>query len=98
MKPIFLIFKLFNELSRPHNKLDKFIELQNLKLENETRLPKTKLSVKGKTINYEKPNEPETMTSFTYEYSKNWWQKKYGHFNEDLYKKFLDKRAPELYH
>ena len=99
MKPIILIFKWLNtfEQTQP-NKIDKYVELQDLDLENVLRLPKPELKIK-ETIKFNYAIvEPPAMNSFMYEYSKNWWKREHGHFNENLYKNFLKQRAPEIYY
>jgi hypothetical protein len=79
------------------NRLDKFIELESIKIEESKKEKKTRILAIQKTIvAQEEIATPVEMNVYYYEYSKNWWKRKYGHFNEDLYRTILDRRAPEL--
>jgi hypothetical protein len=80
------------------NRLDKFIELENIKIVESKSDKKPKILAIKKTVTscVENPN-PVDMNVYYYEYSKNWWKKKHGHFNEALYRTFLDRRVPELH-
>jgi hypothetical protein len=81
------------------NKLDKFIELEKIEVAEELKEEKTTriLAIKKTITSCEENATPMDMNVYHYEYSKNWWKRKYGHFNEELYRSFLDRRAPELH-
>lgn len=92
------ILKFFGDISLSSNKLDKFIELDSIKVENyEKKNPSRILAINKTVKTQEEAQKPLDMSVYLYEYSKNWWEKKHGHFNEELYKRFLNTRAPELH-
>lgn len=79
------------------NKLDKFIELEEIEIEESKEEKNIKILAINKTItSCEEKVKPMDMNVYHYEYSKTWWKRKYGHFNEELYRRVLDRRAPEL--
>ena len=93
----FFIFKL----KKYHNRgTIKCAEIQKIKIEaiHSHREAREKRSPLIKTTTYptSKPElKPQEMTVLSFEYSKNWWKKKNGHFDEELYATILLEKYPQ---
>lgn len=78
----------------------KCIEIQKIKLEaihlhretGEKRSPLIKTTIYPTNKTELKPKE---MTVLSFEYSKNWWKKQNGHFDEELYNVILFEKYPQ---
>ena len=78
----------------------KCIEIQKIKLEaihlhretGEKRSPLIKTTIYPTNKTELKPQE---MTVLSFEYSKNWWKKQNGHFDEELYNVILFEKYPQ---
>ena len=92
-------------LVNPKNKvMTKYGQLEGVKIEEiyakGKPVEKPKLLVKTIGCQYKLNDEQiqlQPMSVLSYEYAINWWRKKNGHFNEELYKTILIERCPELF-
>lgn len=102
----YVILNIFDGFFSQQNTkgMTKFGELERMKIESifakEKPVEKPKLLVKTIGCQYKLNDEQiqlQPMSVLNYEYAINWWRKKNGHFNEELYKTILIERCPELF-